>query len=42
MPLIPVLRRKKQVDILRVQGQPGLWSKFQDSQGYTKKPYLEK
>ena len=23
------------------QGQPGLQSKFQDSQGYTEKPYLE-
>jgi hypothetical protein len=25
-----------------VQGQPGLQSEFQDSQGYTEKPYLEK
>ena len=24
------------------QGQPGLQSEFQDSQGYTEKPYLEK
>ena len=27
---------------LRVQGQPGLQSEFQDSQGYTQKPCLEK
>ena len=27
---------------LQVQGQPGLQNKFQDSQGYTKKPCLEK
>jgi hypothetical protein len=27
---------------LWVQGQPGLQSEFQDSQGYTVKPYLEK
>jgi hypothetical protein len=25
-----------------VRGQPGLQSEFQDSQGYTEKPYLEK
>jgi hypothetical protein len=25
-----------------VQGQPGLQSEFQDSQGYTEKPCLEK
>ena len=25
-----------------VRGQPGLQNEFQDSQGYTKKPYLEK
>ena len=25
-----------------VQGQPGVQSEFQDSQHYTKKPYLEK
>jgi hypothetical protein len=24
------------------EGQPGLQSEFQDSQGYTEKPYLEK
>ena len=27
---------------LRVPGQPGLQSEFQDSQGYTEKPCLEK
>jgi hypothetical protein len=27
---------------LRVQGQPGLHKEFQDSQGYTEKPCLEK
>ena len=27
---------------LMVQGQPGLQSEFQDSQGYTEKPHLEK
>ena len=26
----------------RVRGQPGLQSEFQDSQGYTEKPCLEK
>jgi hypothetical protein len=26
----------------RTQGQPGLQSQFQDSQGYTEKPCLEK
>ena len=41
MPLIPALRRQRQVDFW-VQGQPGLQSKFQDSQGYTEKPCLEK
>jgi hypothetical protein len=25
-----------------VRGQPGLQSEFQDSQGYTEKPYLKK
>jgi hypothetical protein len=40
-PLIPALGRQKQADF-RVQGQPGLQSEFQDSQGYTKKPCLEK
>ena len=25
----------------RVQGQPGLQSEFQDSQGYIEKPYLK-
>jgi hypothetical protein len=39
-PLIPALRRQRQVDF-RVRGQPGLQSEFQDSQGYTEKPCLE-
>ena len=33
--------RQRQLD-LWVQGQPGLQSEFQDSQGYTEKPCLEK
>jgi hypothetical protein len=41
MPLIPALRRQRQVDFW-VQGQPGLQSEFQESQGYTEKPCLEK
>jgi hypothetical protein len=41
MPLIPALKRQRQVDF-RVQGQPGLQSEFQDSQGYTEKPCLKK
>jgi hypothetical protein len=40
-PLVPALRRQRQVDF-RVQGQPGLQSEFQDSQGYTEKPCFEK
>jgi hypothetical protein len=34
-------RRQRQAD-LWVEGQPGLQSKFQDSQGYTEKPCLRK
>ena len=41
MPLIPALGRQRQVDFW-VRGQPGLQSEFQDSQGYTEKPCLEK
>ena len=43
MPLIPALgrQRQRQADF-RVQGQPGLQSEFQDNQGYTEKPCLEK
>jgi hypothetical protein len=41
MPLIPALGRQRQADF-QVQGQPGLQSEFQDSQGYTEKPSLEK
>jgi hypothetical protein len=40
-PLIPALRRQRQVDFW-VWGQPGLQSECQDSQGYTEKPCLEK
>ena len=39
--LIPALRRQRQADFW-VRGQPGLQSEFQDSQGYTEKPCLEK
>ena len=41
MPLIPALERQRQADFW-VQGQPALQSEFQDSQGYTEKPYLKK
>ena len=41
MPLIPALGRQRQVDFW-VRGQPGLQSKFQDSQVFTEKPRLEK
>jgi hypothetical protein len=40
-PLIPALGRQRQVDFW-VWGQPGLQSEFQDSQGYTEKPFLKK
>jgi hypothetical protein len=40
-PLIPALKRQRQADFW-VRGQPGLQSEFQDSQGYTEKPCLEK
>jgi hypothetical protein len=40
-PLIPALRRQRQADFW-VQGQPGLQSEFQDSQGYTEKPCFKK
>jgi hypothetical protein len=39
-PLIPELGRQRQADFW-IQGQPGLQSEFQDSQGYTEKPCLE-
>jgi hypothetical protein len=39
--LVPGLRRQRQVD-LWIRDQPGLQSEFQDSQGYTEKPCLEK
>ena len=41
MPLIPALGGQRQVDFW-VWGQPGLQSDFQDSQGYTAKPYFKK
>jgi hypothetical protein len=37
----PSTRRQRQADFW-VRGQPGLHSEFQDSQGYTEKPCLEK
>jgi hypothetical protein len=40
MPLISALGRQRQADFW-VQGQPGLQSEFQDSQGYTEKPCLK-
>jgi hypothetical protein len=40
-PLVPELGRQRQADFL-VRGQPGLQSEFQDSQGYTEKPCLQK
>jgi hypothetical protein len=40
-PNIPALGRQRQADFW-VRGQPGLQSEFQDSQGYTEKPCLEK
>jgi hypothetical protein len=39
MPLIPALWRQTQANFW-VQGQSGLQSEFQDSQGYTEKPCL--
>jgi hypothetical protein len=41
MPLIPALGRQRQADFW-FWGQPGLQSEFQDSHGYTEKPWLEK
>jgi hypothetical protein len=40
-PLIPALGRQRQADFW-IQGQPGLQSEFQDSQGYTEKPCLKR
>jgi hypothetical protein len=40
-PLIPALGRQRQADFW-VRGQPDLQSEFQDRQGYTEKPCLEK
>jgi hypothetical protein len=41
MALIPALGRKRQADFW-VWAQPGLQIEFQDTQGYTEKPYLRK
>jgi hypothetical protein len=41
MPLMPAPGRQRQADFW-ARGQPGLQSEFQDSQGYTEKPCLEK
>ena len=41
MPLIPALGGQRQVDFW-VRDQPGLQSEFQDNEGYTEKPCLEK
>jgi hypothetical protein len=40
-PLMPALGRQRQADF-GIQGQPGLQSEFQDSQGCTEKPCLKK
>jgi hypothetical protein len=40
-PLIPALGRQREANFW-VQGQPDLQSEFQDSQGNTEKPCLEK
>ena len=42
MPLITALGWQWQGRSLGVQDKPYLQSEFQDSQGYTEKPYLEK
>ena len=41
MPLNPELGRQRQADFW-IRDQPDLQSEFQDSQGYTEKPYLKK
>jgi hypothetical protein len=41
MPIITIRVGSKTV-ISKAQGQPGLQNDFQDSQGYTEKPCLEK
>jgi hypothetical protein len=41
VPLVSVLRRQRQMN-LYIQGQPGLQSEFQDSQGYTENPFIKK
>ena len=40
MPLIPAL--EAEAGRFLIQGQPGLQSEFQDSQGYTEKPIFDK
>jgi hypothetical protein len=41
MPLIPALRRQRQVDFCEFKAILVYRSKFQDSQGYTEKTGLE-
>jgi hypothetical protein len=42
-PLVPALGRQRQAEAdFWVRGQPGLQSEFQDIQGYTENPCLEK
>jgi hypothetical protein len=40
MPLIPALRRQKQVDLCEFEDSLVYKSEFWDDQGYTEKPYL--
>ena len=41
MSLTPLLGRQRQVD-LQIQGQPGLYSEFQNFQGYTEETLSKK
>lgn len=38
--LVPAFRRPRRVD-LWIQGQPDLQNKFQESLGYTEKPWIK-
>ena len=40
--LVPALRRQRQVDLSEFKASLFYKSEFQDSQGYTEKPCLEK
>lgn len=42
MPLISVLERQREADLLCVRIQPGVHSELQDSQSYTMRPHLGK